>query len=156
GAARPGRSPRQARGYRSASSGTREVAGVRRDDRRGNRPGAGELPTDREAELGLCSGVVGARAGRLRRAQRLTRQPVENRSLFSWPGFRADYALRHARMPRVRSLTMPDERPSEKSVFLEAIEITAAAERAAYLDRACKDNPQLRAEVEALLRAHET
>src|SRR5262245_59845295 len=58
-------------------------------------------------------------------------------------------------MLRVRSLTMPDQRPSEKSVFLEAIEITAAAERAAYLDRACKDNAQLRAEVVALLRAHE-
>src|SRR5262249_43113722 len=58
-------------------------------------------------------------------------------------------------MLRVRSLTMPDQCPSEKSVFLEAIEITAAAERAAYLDRACKDNPQLGVKVEALLRAHE-
>jgi serine/threonine protein kinase len=48
---------------------------------------------------------------------------------------------------------MPEPTPSEKSVFLEAIEITAA-ERAAYLDRVCRDNPQLRAEVEALLRAH--
>jgi WD40 repeat protein/serine/threonine protein kinase len=50
---------------------------------------------------------------------------------------------------------MPDQRPSERSVFLEAIEIASAAERAAYLDRACKDYPELRAAVEALLRAHE-
>jgi serine/threonine protein kinase/WD40 repeat protein/Tfp pilus assembly protein PilF len=50
---------------------------------------------------------------------------------------------------------MPIQTRPEKSVFLEAIEIDSAAERAAYLDRACKDNPQLRAEVEALLRAHE-
>jgi serine/threonine protein kinase/tetratricopeptide (TPR) repeat protein len=49
---------------------------------------------------------------------------------------------------------MPDQRPSEKSVFLEAVEITSAAERAAFLDRACGDNLPLRAEVEALLRAH--
>src|SRR5262245_5275671 len=58
-------------------------------------------------------------------------------------------------MHRVRSLTMADPRPSEKSVFLEAIELTAPAERAAYLGRARQGNPQLRAEVEALLRAHE-
>jgi hypothetical protein len=50
---------------------------------------------------------------------------------------------------------MPEQRPSERSVFLEAIDLASPAERAAYLDQACKDNPQLRAEVEALLRAHE-
>src|SRR5262249_36393101 len=50
--------------------------------------------------------------------------------------------------------TMPGLRPSEKSVFFAAIEIPSAAERAAYLDRACRDDPRLRAEVEALLRAH--
>jgi serine/threonine protein kinase/tetratricopeptide (TPR) repeat protein len=50
---------------------------------------------------------------------------------------------------------MPDQPHSEKSVFLEAIEIPSATERAVYLDQACKDNPQLRAAVEALLRAHE-
>ncbi len=50
---------------------------------------------------------------------------------------------------------MPVQRPSEKSIFLEACEITSAAERAAYLDQACEGSPQLRAEVEALLRAHE-
>src|SRR5262245_29511708 len=50
---------------------------------------------------------------------------------------------------------MPIQTRPEKSVFLEAIEIDSATERAAFLDRACKDNPQLRAEVEALVRAHE-
>src|SRR5215467_11586500 len=49
---------------------------------------------------------------------------------------------------------MPEQGPSEKSVFLEAFEIASSSERAAYLDQACKGNPQLRAEVEALLRAH--
>jgi tetratricopeptide (TPR) repeat protein/serine/threonine protein kinase len=43
----------------------------------------------------------------------------------------------------------------EESIFAQALEITSAAERAAFLDRACGKNPALRAEVEALLRAHE-
>jgi serine/threonine protein kinase len=43
----------------------------------------------------------------------------------------------------------------EESIFAQALEITSAAERAAFLDRACGDNQALRAEVEALLRAHE-
>jgi WD40 repeat protein/serine/threonine protein kinase len=50
---------------------------------------------------------------------------------------------------------MADPHPSEKSIFLEALERTSAAERAAYLDRACGDNSSLRAKVEALLQAHE-
>src|SRR6516164_1985083 len=51
---------------------------------------------------------------------------------------------------------MPDLIRSEKSIFLQAIEMTSANERAAYLDQACEGNPTLRAEVEALLLAHET
>jgi hypothetical protein len=43
----------------------------------------------------------------------------------------------------------------EESIFGQALEITSVAERAAFLDRACGDNAALRAEVEALLRAHE-
>jgi WD40 repeat protein/serine/threonine protein kinase len=43
----------------------------------------------------------------------------------------------------------------EESIFAQALEIESAAERAAYLDRACGENRQLRAEVEALLRADE-
>jgi serine/threonine protein kinase/tetratricopeptide (TPR) repeat protein len=49
---------------------------------------------------------------------------------------------------------MPDSLASDKSIFLEAIEISSPAERAAYLDQACGDRRALRAEVEDLLRAH--
>src|SRR5262245_50571166 len=41
----------------------------------------------------------------------------------------------------------------EESIFAQAVEIGSDADRAAFLDRACGDNPALRAEVEALLRA---
>ncbi len=43
----------------------------------------------------------------------------------------------------------------EESLFAQALEIALAAERAAFLDRVCGDNQALRAEVEALLHAHE-
>ncbi|HEV3166996.1 MAG TPA: serine/threonine-protein kinase, partial [Isosphaeraceae bacterium] len=43
---------------------------------------------------------------------------------------------------------------TEKSIFLRAIELTSAEERASYLDSACGDNLALRQEVEALLRSH--
>jgi tetratricopeptide (TPR) repeat protein len=43
----------------------------------------------------------------------------------------------------------------EESIFAQALEIGSTAERAAFLDRACGDDPALRAEVEALLRAHD-
>lgn len=43
----------------------------------------------------------------------------------------------------------------ERSIFLNAIEITSAEARASYLDETCGDAPALRAEIEALLRAHE-
>jgi serine/threonine protein kinase len=41
----------------------------------------------------------------------------------------------------------------EESIFAQALEIDSAAQRAAFLDKACGDNAALRAEVEALLRA---
>jgi serine/threonine protein kinase/tetratricopeptide (TPR) repeat protein len=44
---------------------------------------------------------------------------------------------------------------NEDSVFAVALSMPTAAERAAYLDDACKDNAALRHEVEALLHAHE-
>src|SRR5262249_41128838 len=51
---------------------------------------------------------------------------------------------------------MPMPEPaSEQSIFLDALALPTPAERAAYLDEACRDNPGLRAEVEALLAAHE-
>jgi serine/threonine protein kinase len=43
----------------------------------------------------------------------------------------------------------------EESVFAQALDIASASERAAFLDRACAGNPAFRAEVEALLRAHD-
>jgi serine/threonine protein kinase/WD40 repeat protein len=43
----------------------------------------------------------------------------------------------------------------EESIFGHALEIADALERAAFLNRACGNNRALRAEVEALLRAHE-
>ena len=46
------------------------------------------------------------------------------------------------------------ERTSEQSIFLKAIGLPSPAERAAFLERACGENRDLRAEVEALLRAH--
>ncbi len=51
---------------------------------------------------------------------------------------------------------MMEEPSREKSIFLEAIELTSAAERGAFLDRACGDNKALRAKVGALLLAHES
>src|SRR5437762_7770980 len=48
-----------------------------------------------------------------------------------------------------------DESISEQSLFLAAVEKPTGAERAAYLDAACADRPALRADVEALLAAHE-
>jgi tetratricopeptide (TPR) repeat protein len=47
------------------------------------------------------------------------------------------------------------EPASEQSLFLDALALPAPADRAAFLDEACRDNPGLRAEVEALLAAHD-
>jgi serine/threonine protein kinase/WD40 repeat protein len=43
----------------------------------------------------------------------------------------------------------------EESIFGEALDIASPEERVAFLDRACGNNPALRADVESLLRAHE-
>jgi WD40 repeat protein/serine/threonine protein kinase len=43
---------------------------------------------------------------------------------------------------------------NESQVFANALKLATPAERAAYLDEVCAGNPQLRADVEALLRAH--
>src|SRR5262245_48310492 len=47
------------------------------------------------------------------------------------------------------------ERPSEQSIFLHAISLPSPAERAAYLDEVCRENADLRAELDALLAAHD-
>jgi eukaryotic-like serine/threonine-protein kinase len=43
---------------------------------------------------------------------------------------------------------------TDRSIFLAAIDIASPAEREAYVARACEENPELRAEVQALLAAH--
>ena len=42
-----------------------------------------------------------------------------------------------------------------KAIFDRALEIDTAVERKAYLDEACADAPELRQQVEALLKAYE-
>jgi serine/threonine protein kinase/tetratricopeptide (TPR) repeat protein len=49
---------------------------------------------------------------------------------------------------------MPTEAVNVRAIFDRALEITTAGDRAAYLDRACADLPDVRREVEALLKAH--
>ncbi|MFN0054174.1 MAG: protein kinase [Planctomycetales bacterium] len=49
---------------------------------------------------------------------------------------------------------MTEQSLPEESIFLQALEIQSLAERAAYLERACGANRQLRIDVEALLCAH--
>jgi len=44
---------------------------------------------------------------------------------------------------------------SERELFVQALDIQDRAERAAFLDRACRDQPAVRAAVEQLLQAHE-
>lgn len=50
---------------------------------------------------------------------------------------------------------MNSDIPDLKSIFGEALAIESAEQRAHYLDRACRDNPMLRAEVEDLLASSE-
>jgi hypothetical protein len=40
------------------------------------------------------------------------------------------------------------------AIFNEALDLDSAADRAAYLDKACGSDPDLRARVETLLAAH--
>jgi serine/threonine protein kinase len=44
---------------------------------------------------------------------------------------------------------------TERSLFLEVLELADSAERSAYLDRACAGDPHLREKVEQLLKAHD-
>jgi serine/threonine protein kinase len=44
---------------------------------------------------------------------------------------------------------------SEQSIFLHALGLPSPADRAAYLDEVCRDKPGLRAELDALLAAHD-
>jgi serine/threonine protein kinase/tetratricopeptide (TPR) repeat protein len=49
---------------------------------------------------------------------------------------------------------MTDPQPELRAVFCEALERQTPQEQTEYLDRACAGRPELRARVEALLRAH--
>jgi serine/threonine protein kinase len=53
----------------------------------------------------------------------------------------------------MEDLIMPHDRRGVKSIFDAAAEIAAPEERAAYLERCCGGDPELRKRVEALLRA---
>jgi hypothetical protein len=44
------------------------------------------------------------------------------------------------------------EKPSEQSIFLHAVGLASPADRAAYLEEVCRDNPRLRVEIDALQR----
>jgi hypothetical protein len=44
---------------------------------------------------------------------------------------------------------------SEQSLFLHALGLPSPADRAVYLDKVCRDKPELRAELDALLAAHD-
>src|SRR6476619_5470939 len=50
---------------------------------------------------------------------------------------------------------MSAPRHTEKTIFLEAAEIASPIDRAAFLERSCGDDRQLRAAVEALLLSHQ-
>jgi serine/threonine protein kinase/Tfp pilus assembly protein PilF len=47
------------------------------------------------------------------------------------------------------------QQSSEQSIFLHAIGLPSPADRAGYLDEVCRDKPGLRAELDALLSAHD-
>lgn len=47
------------------------------------------------------------------------------------------------------------EQSLEQSIFLRVIGLAAPADRAAYLDEACRDDSRLRAELDALVAAHD-
>jgi serine/threonine protein kinase/tetratricopeptide (TPR) repeat protein len=47
------------------------------------------------------------------------------------------------------------EKPSEQSIFLHAVGLASPADRAAYLEEVCRDNPRLRRDLDALLAAHD-
>src|SRR5262249_44785843 len=65
------------------------------------------------------------------------------------PGFRTRFS--HVRLlpTRHREIAMP-----ESGIFKSAVKLSAA-ERGAYLDKACGANAALRLEIESLLRAHD-
>src|SRR5262245_45187491 len=56
---------------------------------------------------------------------------------------------------RERIDTIDVQPPDERTVFERSLDFAPGAEREAYLDDACAGKPELRREVDALLKAHE-
>ena len=50
---------------------------------------------------------------------------------------------------------MTSDRPTEKSIFLDALDIESPSDRAAFIEAACQGNPELAASVSALFLEHE-
>ncbi len=50
---------------------------------------------------------------------------------------------------------MKSEKPTEKSIFLDALDIESPRDRAAFIEAACQGDPQLLASVSALFQEHE-
>ncbi len=63
--------------------------------------------------------------------------------------------MRESREPDA-ALVMGVWSPKANSLFLQAIEVSPSERRAGFLDEACANDPALRAEVEQLLRAHDS
>jgi eukaryotic-like serine/threonine-protein kinase len=55
-----------------------------------------------------------------------------------------------------RKVIMNPSEPDLKAIFSEALEHPSGPERSAFLDRACRENPRLYLQVEALLTSHDT
>jgi WD40 repeat protein/serine/threonine protein kinase len=82
----------------------------------------------------------------------MLRPPPTNFSIFPWPPSDRKLALF---LRQDRGDEIVDRAKAElDSIFCDALELTSLAERAAYLDRICGDDPDLRRRVERLLEAH--
>src|SRR5207247_1194499 len=71
---------------------------------------------------------------------------------FRWGRYAPNGALPHEGPRRHRARR--SRKMDEASIFLEALQKPAPADRAAYLDGACAGNADLRRSVEMLLKAH--
>src|SRR5262249_58625259 len=69
----------------------------------------------------------------------------------AFPRLFSHYKVEGRSRARACAMELPDRRV--KAIFDEAMEIDSTNERAAYLDQACAEAPELRPKVEALLKA---
>src|SRR5262249_14939428 len=108
---------------------------------------------DRQPLLGVRPRLAPPGHGRGRRAGRRMNRGRKIRDALSHFGRRRGTDLRR---PVARRSTMPAPGPAPRlmEIFSEALELTTAEERAAYLDRVCGSDRSLRGRVEGLLGAH--